>query len=316
MYEESITITIGLTKNMNCSVYVTFTVSSLNGPFSISEFTSGPSFVSLYVYSDPHIIQEVYWETSTSIYTFHYPTKVIICLNMSKLTDFNQGKIKADALKRKVEDLLKIFLFLDEHLSQFTIQGVAYYYYLSEVPAVEKLWNTFLKQEYSGFSEPFSSNPSIGPSNMQLRIKKIDDQYLWTHQIVGFGMRFPISLNKEYVVSLNEVLGHVGAISSAPSALSSNIVIQVFAGNGNWTFAPLEVMPEMTKTVDTPKQITFQTDIAGSSYNDIKIWFKVIESSEDMTNMYLAAAISGILFCTAGIPLSKRRKPKSYRYRS
>ncbi|MEM2970650.1 MAG: hypothetical protein QXR63_06945, partial [Candidatus Bathyarchaeia archaeon] len=99
--------------------YVTFTVSSLNGPFSISEFTSGPSFVSLYVYSDPHIIQEVYWETSTSIYTFHYPTKVIICLNMSKLTDF---------LRRKVEDLLKIFLFLDEHLSQFTIQGVAYYY--------------------------------------------------------------------------------------------------------------------------------------------------------------------------------------------
>ncbi|MBS7615142.1 hypothetical protein KEJ18_05365 [Candidatus Bathyarchaeota archaeon] len=189
--------------------------------------------------------------------------------------------------------------------------GIIFYNYLTEIPAVEEFWNAFLRQEYPGFSEIFYSNPSNVPFGIRLRLEKIGDQYLWTYQIVCFGERFPISFNKEYVVSVNEMLGHVGAVDSAPEALSSNVVIQLFVGNGNWTFVPLETVPEMTKTVDTPEQITFQTDIAGSSYNDIKIRFKIFESSNDATTTYAASIVLGALFCITGILLLKRRKPKS-----
>ena len=80
-------------------------------------------------------------------------------------------------------------------------------------------------------------------------------------------------------------------------------------------FIPLETMPEMTKTQDTPERITFQTDIAGSSYNDIKLRFKIVNSGEDLTTMYAAATILGAFFCIAGFYLLRRRRLKSSRYR-
>jgi len=233
---------------------------------------------------------------------------------------------KADALKKKFEDLLKINLFYDEHLRDSFGQSsliqsspnvdVIYYNYLTEIPAVEELWNTFLRQEYPGFSELFSSNPNFRNEGIRLRLAKIGDQYWWTYRISGFGRSFPISFNKEYMVSVNEILGHFGTIRSAPGASSSDIIIEVYPGNGNWTFIPLETMPEMTKTLDTPEQITFQTDIAGSSYNDIKLRFKIIESGIDPMTIYAVQVIVlCAFFCIAGFYLLRRRRLKSSRYR-
>ena len=314
VYEESLTLHVGL-GNMNCIASLEFTVSSPNGPIDTAEFTSEPSFVSLYVYCDLNVVKETDWETPTTNYTFYYSTKVIICLNMTKLTDFNQGKFRADALKRKFEDLLKVLLFCDERLSQASLAGFGNYYYLTEVPSVEKLWYAFLGQEYPGLSELFSLNPNIGTPYIWLRLDKIADQYRWTYQINGLGVRFPVSFNKEYTVSLNEILGHVGVISSAPRASVSNVTIQVFTGNGNWTFMSLGTTPEMSKTQDSPERITFKADITGNSYNDIKLRFKIVESGEDLTTMYVAATIFGALFCIAGFYLLRRRRTKPYRYR-
>jgi hypothetical protein len=315
VYDESLTMIVGL-GNMNCSASLEFTVSSPNGPIDTSEFTREPSFVYLYVECNPNIGHGTYWETPTKAYNYSYSSLVQICLNMTMLDNPYQDVYKANALKRKFEDLLKIFLFYDEHLrgsvSAFSLNQTStpdngiFYIFLSEVPAVEELWNAFIRQEYSGFSELFSLN--IRPFSMSLRLDKIGDQYWWTYQISGFGKRFPVSFNKEYTVSMNEILGHVGAISSAPVASSSDIIIEVYPGNGNWTFIPLETMPEMTKTQDTPERITFQTDIAGSSYNDIKLRFKIIESGNDLTTIYVAAAILGALSCIIGYYFLRRRR--------
>jgi len=313
VYEESLTLYIGVTRDMYCIANIVFKVSSLNGPFSVIDFTGEFSFVNLYVECNPSIVKLVL-EGPTVIYTFNYSTMVKVCLNRTRLTGFAQGKIKADVLKRKFENLFDVFLFYEENASQFLLTGIVEYYYISEVPVVDKLWNAFLKQEYPGFSELFSANLNIRNMNIRLRLDKIGDQHLWLYEISGFGGRlFPISFNKEYTVSVNEILGHVGAIGSAPGASSSNIVISLHVGKGNYTFVPLETAPEMTKTLVTPEQIIYQTDIAGSSCNDIKIRFKIIESGDNATTVYVAAIILGAFSCITGIFLLRRHRPKSYR---
>ena len=224
--------------------------------------------------------------------------------------------------------MLKINLFYDEHLRDSFGQSsliqppssknidVIFYNYLTEIPAVEELWNAFLRQEYPGFNELFSSNPSFRNEGIRLRLAKIGDQYWWTYQTSGFDRIFPISFNKEYTVSVNEMLGHFGNIDSVLGASSSDITIQVYPEIGNWTFIPLETMPEMTKTQDTPKQITFQTDIAGSSYSDIKLRFKVVGSGIDPMTIYaVQVTILCAFFCITGFYLLRRRKLKSFHYR-
>jgi hypothetical protein len=57
-----------------------------------------------------------------------------------------------------------------------------------------------------------------------------------------------MSFDNEYVISLNEILGHVGAFNSAVGASASNIYIEVSTRDINWTFIPLEIMPKMSKT--------------------------------------------------------------------
>jgi hypothetical protein len=314
VYDESLTMIVGL-GNMNCSVgVILFSVSSSNGPLDTSEFASEPSFVSLTVSSGYGMT--IVHITEDQNVTFS--TEVQIFLNRTRLSSEQQGKLIADALKRKIEDLLNIFLIYDKVRSQIpSTSDVTHHYYISGVPVVEELRNIFQSQEFPGLSELFSSDLSIGNADVQLGLEKIGNSYRWSYRIIGGwgGILFQMSFDHEYTISLNEILSHVGVISSASTASASNIYIEVFTGNANWTFISLETVPEMSRTQDTSEQITFHADITNSSVDDIRLRFKIIESGNDLTTIYVAAAILGVLSCIIGFYFLRRRRVKSPEHR-
>ena len=309
VYDESLTMIVGL-GNMNCSVLILFSVSSSNGPLVPSEFAFDPSFISLTIYSHWNWVTEFIDNLGKNV---SYFTKMQILLNRTRLSDELQGKLAADALKEKLEDLFGSFFFLDEGQSYDRVN----YYYIGYFPLGEELWNIFQSQEFQGLSELFSSDLDFRNANpVQLSLDKIGDSYRWSYQINGFGRTlFQMSFDHEYTISLNEILSHVGVISSASTASASNIYIEVFTENANWTFIPLETVPEMSKTQDTSEQITFHADFTNSSVDDVRLRFKIIESGDDLTTIYVAVAILGVLSCIIGFYFLRRRRVKSPEHR-
>jgi hypothetical protein len=307
VYDESLELFFWVWK-MNCSAGIKFTVSSPYGPFSTSEFTSESSFVSLYIDSWLGYILIPFED-----YNVTYSTIVKISLNMTRLSDSVQRKVVADALRRKLENFFQVFLVYSKDLSGMSFT-VAEYDYISDVPITEKLWYEFLRRELPGLSQLFSTNVTSGNANIRLSLEKIDDSFLWTYHIVGFGgILFQVSWGQEYTVSLNEILSRTGIINSAPGAHASNIDVQVDVENSTFTFMPIGTEPAMSMTQDEPLQFTFSADVTGASFYDVSVRFKIIRSGADLT-MYAAAAVLGVFSSAVGYYLVKKRRIRSSRY--
>jgi hypothetical protein len=151
---------------------------------------------------------------------------------------------------------------------------------------------------------------------MELRLEKIDGSYMWTYNIhFGFKGGFKAEFGQEYTISLNDMLGRSEDISSALGASASNITLEFWMGDENWTFVPLGIEPLMIKTQDDPQGIVFSTDIAGTRVTDIKIRFKILEKAENYLAMYAAVVLLGAFSCVIGSYLFRRRKLRSSRYR-
>jgi len=103
VYEESLELNVFLSDDMNCSTFLTFTVSSSNGPIGTSEFTSEPSFVYLYIECNPYVTNGVSWDTPTVPHNYSYSTHVEICLNGKMLDNPVLDTSKADALKKSLK---------------------------------------------------------------------------------------------------------------------------------------------------------------------------------------------------------------------
>jgi hypothetical protein len=169
---------------------------------------------------------------------------------------------------------------------------------------------------FPGFSELFSSDANFGVQYMELRLEKIDGSFMWTYNIhFGFKEGFNTEFGQEYTLSLNDMLGRSEDIMSAVGASASNISVEFWMGDANWTFVPLGVEPIMIKTQDDPQRIVFSTDIVGTRVTDVKIRFKILEKPENYLAMYAAVVVLGAFSCIVGSYLLKRRKIRSSRYR-
>jgi hypothetical protein len=317
VYNESLTLYVGFF-NMSCSAFVWFNVTSTHGPFDTTEFTSEPSFVSLTVtcYPSPRLshfrkyITPSYWLD----YNISLATEVVICLSRAQLLSEQQGRLKADAFKSKFEELFKVHLFYDDVRSSSSL-GTIYHYYITDIPVIENLWDAFQRQEFQGLSELITSGFDSKQMYITLSLEKHGSSYMWSYQMPYTSSLFKMELNQEYSISLNEIMGHVGDIRSAPEAYSSNIYLQAPTRIGNRTFIPLETVPSMSRTQDDSERVTFHVAITGDSVSDVIIRFKIVAAGYDLTMFCVAVVVVGALLCAVGFAAKRRRRLRSYRYR-
>jgi hypothetical protein len=315
VYEESLTLNVGIYNTIKCSLFLELSVTTPKGPFDASEITSDPGFLFLYVYCLPSSgsAQE---SGGMPSYNITYRTDVQVYLNKTELSDTLHGFRMADTLKRNVEGLFSIFLTYVSGRSPNKILGADCYSFISNVSIVDQFWGIFKMYDFSGFSELFSSDINFGIQYMELRLEKIDGSYMWTYNIhFGFFNSTKIEFGQEYTLSLNEMLDRDEDISSATGASASNIYVDFSVEDANWTFVPLGIEPIMIKTQDDPQRIVFSTDIAGTRVTDVKIRFKILEKPENYLAMYVAVVVLGAFSCIVGSYLLKRRKIRSSRYR-
>lgn len=318
VYEESLTLRVAIFKTMGCNLFVELSVTTPNGPFDASEFTSDPEFHSFYVFCGEGLTNEVSFRSDMSpIYNVTYRTDVQVYVNGAGFTPTLHGLRMAEALKSKIENMFNIILtYVSERTSKMGIPNTDFYSFLSNVSVVDQFWDIFKMQNFPGFSELFTSDTNFWAEYMELRLEKIDGSYMWTYKIhFGFYNSTKIEFGQEYTISLNDMLGRDEDIASAIGASASNISVDFFMEDENWTFVPLGIEPLMIKTQDDPQGIVFSTDIAGTRVTDIKIRFKVLEKAENYLAMYAAVVLLGAFSCIIGSYLLKRRKIRSSRYR-
>jgi hypothetical protein len=320
--DESLTLYVGFC-NMNCSVLLSFILTSPFGPLDTFDFTGEPSFISLTVTCYPllqHYSTEIHLTPyDFVVYNVSSATEVVIYLDRSE----QQGRSKADAFKEKIEELLNVYLVYDEILSSsLSSLGTVCYYYISQVPAIEDLWDAFQRQEFQGLSKLISSGLDCKNVQMTLSLEKRGSSYMWSYQILdGWLKRFSVELEQEYTISLSEMLGHVGDIRSASEALASNLYFTI---NTNITLAtqsrpcvlvPVETMPEMIATQDDLDRITFHADVTGVSIGDFMLRFKIVEKGYDLTTICAAALIIGASLIVVVFIIKRRRRFRYTRYR-
>ncbi len=318
VYEESLTLHVIIFKTMKCTLFVELSVTTPNGPFDASEFTSDPEFNSFYVSSEEGLTNEVSVRADWSpIYNVTYRTDVQVYVNGTGFTPTLHGLRIAEALKSKVEDMFGLYLvYVSERTSSMGIPYTDFYSFLSNVSVLDQFWSIYKMFNFPGFSNLFTSNPNIKAQYMELSLGKIDGSYMWTYKI-HFGLSGPsiIEFGQEYTLSLNEMLGRSEDISSALGASASNISVEFWMGDENWTFVPLGIEPIMVKTQDNPQGIFFSTDISGSRVTDVEIRFMILEKPENYLAMYVAVVALGAFSCVIGSYLYKRRKLRSSSYR-
>jgi len=303
---------------MKCTLFAELSVTTPNGPFDASEFTSDPEFNSFYVSSEEGLTNEVSVRADWSpIYNVTYRTDVQVYVNGTGFTPTLHGYRIAEALKSKIEDMFGLYLvYVSERTPRMPIPNTDFYSFLSNVSVLNQFWDIFKMSNFPGFSELFSPDANFGVQQMELRLKKIDGSYMWTYKIrFGFKGGFKTEFGQEYTLSLNEMLGRSEDIASAMGASASNISVEFWMGDANWTFVPLGIEPIMIKTQDDPQRITFSTDIAGTRVTDVKIRFKIIEKAENYLAMYVAVVALGAFSSAVGYYLVKRRRIRSSRYR-
>lgn len=305
VYDESLEIDVSIDNNASV-MFLWLTVSSPDGPFIASKFTSELSFNSLNIESHNYLES-----VQVGDLVINYTTRIQISLNMTSLADSTQRKVVADALKRKLEDYFQIFLIYIG-LSQTTYNGIDEYNYVSDVPITDKLRFEFSRQEFSGMSQLLSSNLAAGYADVRLGLEKIDGSFLWTYQVIGFGgTSFHINIGQEYTVSLNEILNRTGTINSAAGVHSSSVYFRIYSMNDDFTVMPLGTEPEMSITHEQ-SYYSFYTDITGESFYDVRLRFKVVQGADP--TIYVAAAVLGVFSCAIGFYLYRKRKLKSSRY--
>jgi hypothetical protein len=318
VYEESLTLRVAIFKTMGCNLFVELSVTTLNGPFDASEFTNDPEFHSFYVSSAEGLTNEISYEADMSPrYNVTYRTDVQVYVNGTGFTPTLHGLRVAEALKSKIEDMFSIILlYVPERTSSKDIPYTDFYSFLSNVSIVDQFWNIFKMQNFLGFSELFTSNPNIEAGYVELRLEKIGSSYMWTYKM-DFSISGPpkIEFGQEYTLSLNDMLGRSEDISSALGASASNISVEFWMGDDNWTFVPLGIEPIMIKTQDNQQGIVFSTDIAGTRVTDVKIRFKILEKAENYLAMYVAVVVLGAFSCIVGSYLLKRRRLRSSHYK-
>jgi len=307
VYDESFELCIGF-YNMTCISLLWLEVSSPDGSFRASEFTSEPSFVSLSIISTTGLTI-----IRSEDYNFNYTTEVHININFTTLGNAGQGRIVADALKRKIENRFQVFLTYSQYLSQIAISGFGEYVYISDVPILDQLQFEFSRQDLPGLSQLLSSNIIAGDAQVRMRLEKIDGSFLWSYQVFGFSKKlFQANFGQECTVSLNDILSRTGTINSAPGAHSSSVYVRISLDNDTFTFVPIGTEPAMSRIESNPDQILFYTNVTGESFYDVAIRFKVVLGADPTA--YAAAAILGVFSCTVGLYLYRKRRLKSSRY--
>ncbi len=303
VYDESLEIWVGF-YNMTCSSLFWLEVSSPDGPFNASEFSDEPSFVSLSIESNLGLVTRILDDFNVTYYT-------LIQINLNP-ANAEQGKVVADALKRKIENYFQIFLLYNEYLSQAAESGSSgNYVYIGDVPIVDKLQLEFLRQDLPGLSQLLTSDPAVGDAQVRLGLKKIGGSFLWSYQVIGFSKKlFHVNYGQEYTVSLNEILNRTETINSAAGAHSSKIYFRIFLEDINFTFVPLGTEPVMSNT--QTGQSLFYANVTGDSFYDVNLRFKVVQGTDP--TIYAAAAVLGVFSCAVGLYLYRKRRLKSSRY--
>jgi len=319
VYKESLILDVTIYKTMKCYLYAELSVTTPNGPFDASEFTGDPEFNSFFVFctESEGLVNETKVRADMSpIYNVVYRTDVQVYVNGIEFAPTLHGLRIAEALKSKIEDMFSItLLYVSERTSSMGIPNTEFYSFLSNVSVVDQFWSIYKMFNFPGFSNLFASNPNIEARYMELSLEKIDGSYLWTYRIrFSLGGPLEIEFGQEYTLSLNEMLGRSEDISSALGSSASNIIVEFWMGEANWTFVPLGIEPIMVKTQDDPQGIIFNTDISGTRVTDVKIRFKVLEKPENYLAMYVAVVALGAFSCVSGSYLYKRHRLRSSRY--
>jgi len=318
VYKESLTLDVAIFKTMKCYLDTELSVTTPNGPFDASEFTSDPEFNSFYVFCYLVWGGDVPVDASGSpIYNITFCTDVQVYVNGIEFAPTLHGLRIAEALNSKIENMFNIVLtYFPERIPAMGIPYTDLYSFISNVSVVDQFWDIFKTFNFPGFSQLFTSNANIEAGGMELSLEKIDGSFLWTYKI-RFGLYGPprIEFGQEYTLSLNDILNRSEDISSALGSSASNVRVEFWMGNENWTFVPLGVEPIMTKSQDdVPRRIVFSTDIAGSRITDIKIRFKIIEKPENYLAMYVTVVLLGAFSSAVGYYLVKRHRIRSSSY--
>ena len=317
VYEESLTLRVAILKPMKCYIDTELSITTPNGPFDASEFTSDPEFHSFYVFCYIMWGREVPVDASGSpIYNISFCTDVQVYMNGTGLAPTLHGLRTAEALNNKVENMFNIVLtYFPKRIPAMGIPYTDLYSFISNVSVVDQFWDIFKMFNFPGFSQLFTSNANIKAGEMELSLEKIDGSYLWTYKI-RFDLYGPprIEFGQEYTLSLNDMLNRSEDISSALGSSASNISVEFWIGDENWTFIPLGIEPVMIRTQDDIlRRIIFSTDIAGTRVTDVKIRFKILEKPENFLGMYVAVVALGAFSSAVGYYLVKRYRLRSSR---
>jgi len=261
-YEEEISLEIRPPSGQVLLAFIFTNVSGL--PLDISDFTNEPSFISIVV--------------SCTNSPDDNRTVVMVGLNTS-IVSVSLGKLKADIMKTKVEDLFGVTL---PYTGNFTSDStVTYSYRINDCPSIQKFRDVFIELKPSdGFGKIITPS-SIGNYVAFMFMFHNGDLPYWT---VGATLNYPnyfsYGLGQECTISLKGLTGYSGTIQSSPESSKSTLHISISQVDKDYKLISFDTAPsQMDKTQGTyggGTSLMFEKITTGSSVDDLSLHFKIV----------------------------------------
>lgn len=295
-YEECISLDV---RPYNGWVGIEFIFTNVSGPLDISDFASEPSFIMITVVGTRSLDDN--------------RTAVLVILNHTSVGSISQGKLKADILKAKFENLFNISLPYD---SNFTFSGsVTYSYKIDESPTIQKFRDVFLEHKPSqGFGEIVTPALIENDVAISFTLMRVGDSLGWmVGASVIYTNYFEMNLDQEYNISLRELTGYSEAIQSSPESSKSTLNILTSQVNKDYKLISFNTVPSgMDKRKGGSGTVTsfmFEKTITGSSVEDLSIYFKIVSPNYiDPTIIAIAVGIAIVaVLGIAGFIIKKKR---------
>ena len=292
-YNETIEFFVDLSE-MKCSVSVLFRFIGAGFPLSPSEFVGESGFLAI--------------RASTVCSRDDNYTEIVVELNSSRIASKAQGRLIADALAHKLEALFESSIPLNHSLDRL---DHVVYRYRSEFPATDKFADVLLRQEMEGFGDILA--PTLLDENVSISFQLLElrDSSVWMASVGLYLAGFGVVSGEEYIISLKEMTGYTGLIEPKPQASSSILRLNVDQNSAGYVLIPLGSVPDMAMKQQTPRLVTFHTDITGTSADDLSIRFKIVPSttiSPIIIALAIVFSLAAALLVTELIMRKKRRE--------
>lgn len=293
-YEEEITLEIDFSSG---EAMLDFEFGNFGGPLDTSDFADEPSFITI------------------SLMAFHAPdynkALIMVHLNQSRIGSVPEGRLKADALKVRFENLFNITVpYVGTRLSDV---DVLYNYEIDECP-IQKFRDFFLEYKPSQGFGKIVTPAVIGKHVMIfLMLTRNGDLMEWTTRaLVYYPDHFKIGSGQEYTIGLRSLTGYSEAIQASPEASKSTLRINVREmSDRKFELAFLETSPSQMGMRDyrpTISLISFEKVMTASSVDDLSIHFKI--ASPDYTKPIIFGAVIAAILGIAGFAV--RRKLRAH----